>query len=81
MTVALLIYSYITAVANQICQDGKCRCAPGFARNNDEECEGNFLELWWYTSLYNWAVKDFFIKLMISFSLLKNAVEFHEEFK
>ena len=60
MTVALLISSFVTAVANQICQDGKCECAPGFARNIDEECEGKFLHLWLYTNLYNWAVKDFY---------------------
>ncbi len=81
MTGALLIYSYVTAVANQICQEGKCKCAPGFARNDDEECEGKFLYLWLYTNLYNWAVKDFFIKLMISFSLSKRVFAFHDEFK
>ncbi|XP_020626399.1 fibrillin-1-like [Orbicella faveolata] len=27
------------AGANQICQEGVCSCAPGFVKNNDEECE------------------------------------------
>ena len=56
----LIIYSYITAGENQLCQDGKCRCAPGYARNNGEECEGKFLHFWLYSNLYNWTVKDFY---------------------
>lgn len=59
MTGASLLYSHITAYVKEICQEGKCTCAPGFAQNIDEECEGNFLHLWLYTYLYNWAVKDF----------------------
>ena len=59
MTGSLLIYSYIAAGANQICQEGVCSCSLGFAKNNDEECEGKILHLWLYSNLYNCSVKDF----------------------
>ena len=41
----LQIYSYIAALANQICQEGVCKCSPGFAKNSDEECIGKILNL------------------------------------
>ena len=54
MTSALLIYSYIAAGANEICHEGVCRCAHGFARNKDKECVGKFLHFWLYSKLNNW---------------------------
>ena len=66
MNVAVLIYFYIAVGANQVCQEGVCECARGFARNNDNECVGKFLLFSLYSKLYNWVVKDC-IYMMISF--------------
>lgn len=71
----LIIYSYVAAGANQICQEGVCKCSPGFAKNGDGECEGKCEYLWLYSNLLKLRCFNAKIGNVWSYNLRQNDLE------